>query len=182
MTNRTRGGIYSLSNLFGKSPRLKIMETLAENVGEDISVPYIADITGVAKSTIYAHIYNLVGEGIVKETRKMGKTQFYQLNDEEERAKMVIMLESLTVSNHLAKVIRKTGEKTFFDEIEESRIPIVPREREILEELRFAPTTELLSLVFEEQFRKKPIGVQPSLSPTTGDQMTSEEFHLGWSS
>lgn len=60
--------MYSLSDLFGDYPKVKIMEVLAENVGEHISTPYIEEVTGVAKSTIYKHIYKLEKEGIVKKT------------------------------------------------------------------------------------------------------------------
>lgn len=120
---------YSVSDLFGKAPQVRIIEALAENAGEIVSVPYIEEITGVAKSTVYQYIYKFCEDGLVEKVGKgeKGKTQYYQLNENDERAKVIIMLESLMVSEFLAEKIHESGGKTFFDEIAEYSVPPMRR-------------------------------------------------------
>ena len=99
--------MYLLSELFGDFPQVKIVETFAENYNETLSGPDIARMTGVTKATVYSHINKLLKEDIVRKVKKVGKTQLYQLNNDNPKSKMILMLERFIVSERLGKLTEK---------------------------------------------------------------------------
>ncbi len=99
--------MFVLSELFGDCPQVKIVETFAENHDDTLSGPEIARMTGVTKATVYAHINKLLKEDIIRKVRKVGKTQLYQLNNDNPKAKIILMLERFIVSERLGKLVEK---------------------------------------------------------------------------
>jgi len=99
--------MYLLSELFGECPQVKIVETFAENYNEELSGPDIARMTGVTKATVYSHINKLLKEDIVRKVKKVGKTQLYQLNNDNPKSMMILMLERFIVSERLGKLMEK---------------------------------------------------------------------------
>jgi len=100
--------MYVLSELFGDDcPQVKVVETFTEHYEDALSVPEIMKMTDVPKATIYNHTKKLLEEGVVKKAGKVGKTHFYQLNIENTKAKIILMLERYIVSERLEKLIEK---------------------------------------------------------------------------
>ncbi len=99
--------MYVLSELFGGCPQVKVVETFTEHYEDVLSVPEIERMTDVSKATVYSHTKNLLEEGVVKKAGKVGKTQFYQLNIQNTKAKIILMLERYIVSERLEKLIEK---------------------------------------------------------------------------
>ncbi|VVB85852.1 Uncharacterised protein [uncultured archaeon] len=99
--------MYVLSELFGNCPQVKIVETFAENYEDTLSGPDVARMTGVTKATVYAHINKLLKEDIIRKVRKVGKTQLYQLNNDNPKAKIILMLERFIFSERLGKLVDK---------------------------------------------------------------------------
>jgi biotin operon repressor len=99
--------MYVLSELFGDCPKVNIVETFAENHEDTLSGPDISRMTGVTKATVYTHINRLLKEDIIIKTKKVGKTQLYQLNNDNPKAKIILMLERFIVSERLGKMIKK---------------------------------------------------------------------------
>ncbi|CAG0950313.1 hypothetical protein METP2_00169 [Methanosarcinales archaeon] len=99
--------MYVLSELFGDCPQVKIVETFAENHDETLSGPDISRMTGITKATVYAHINKLLQEDIIKKVKKVGNTQLYQLNHDNPKAKIILMLERFIVSERLGKLVEK---------------------------------------------------------------------------
>lgn len=99
--------MHVLSELFGNCPQVKIVETFAENYEDMLSGPDIARMTGVTKATVYVHINKLLKEDIIRKAKKVGKTQLYQFNNDNPKAKIILMLERFIVSERLGKLIEK---------------------------------------------------------------------------
>ncbi len=99
--------MYVLSELFGNCPQVKIVETFAEYYDDTISGSNIVQMTGVSKATVYSHIDKLLKEDIIKKAEKIGKTQLYQLNNMNPKAKIILMLERFIVAERLEKLVEK---------------------------------------------------------------------------
>jgi len=97
----------SFTNLFGKSPRVVVVEAFAENPESELSVPEIQRISGKNKRSLYAHIEKLLHEGIIIKKRKEGKCQFFGFNPEDPRGEALIFLESMLVKGNLEQQIKK---------------------------------------------------------------------------
>ncbi len=99
--------MYVLSDLFGNCPQVKIVETFAEYYEDTLSGSDIVQMTDVSKATVYSHIDQLLKEGIIKKARKIGRTQLYQLNNKNPKAKIILMLERFIVAERLEKLVEK---------------------------------------------------------------------------
>lgn len=93
-----------LSEIFGNCPQLKIIETFAENYNDKLYAADIARMTDLNKATVHSHINKLLEEGLIEKKEKIGNTQLYQLNFDNMKAKMLLMLESYIVSERLEKL------------------------------------------------------------------------------
>ncbi len=99
--------MYVLSELFGNCPQVKIVETFAEYYDDTLSGSDIVQMTGVSKATVYSHIDKLLKEDIIEKAEKVGKTQLYQLNSKNPKAKIVLILERFIVAERLEKLVKK---------------------------------------------------------------------------
>jgi len=93
-----------LSEIFGNCPQMKIIETFAENYNDKLYVADIVRMTDVHKATVNSHLSKLLDEGLIEKKDKKGNIQFYQLNLNNPKAKMLLMLESYIVSERLEKL------------------------------------------------------------------------------
>jgi DNA-binding transcriptional ArsR family regulator len=107
-----------LSEIFGDCPQIKIVETFAENYNDKLFVADIVRMTDVSKVTVSNHINKLLEEGIIEKKEKTGPIQFYQLNMNNPKAKIILLLERFIVSERLEKLIIE-GEDEIGEEIEE---------------------------------------------------------------
>jgi biotin operon repressor len=96
-----------LSILFGDCPQLKIVETFAENYKDKLYIADIARMTGVSKVTILKHIRTLQEEGVIIRAGNVGKVQYYQLNMENQKVKIILLLEQYMISEKLEEMIKK---------------------------------------------------------------------------
>jgi Mn-dependent DtxR family transcriptional regulator len=62
-------------------------------------------MTDVSKVTVTSHINKLLEEGIIEKKEKRGTIQFYQLNMNNPKAKIILLLERFIVSERLKKSI-----------------------------------------------------------------------------
>lgn len=98
---------FVLSKILGDCPQLKIVETFAENYNDKLYVADIVRITGVSKVTVQNHIKKLLSEGIIEKKGTAGRVQFYQLNMENSKAKIILLLEKYIVSEKLGALIKR---------------------------------------------------------------------------
>jgi len=66
----------------GKTPQLKVIDFLIENRIFDYSKSEISEATGVSRMTLDKIWDELVSNGIIKKTRKIGRATLYKLNTE----------------------------------------------------------------------------------------------------
>ncbi|HII65839.1 TPA: hypothetical protein HA295_03630 [Candidatus Woesearchaeota archaeon] len=66
--------------VFGESPILKVMDFLIVNEDFDYSMTDIASLSGVGYSTLKLFWKNLESNGIVRNTRIVGRAKMYRLN------------------------------------------------------------------------------------------------------
>lgn len=90
-----------LVELFGKPARTKLVSVFVDERDRDLSVSELARQAGVARSTVYDHLDQLVELGIVVETRNTGPSTRYQLNSESEIADTLYQLDGLVLQKLL---------------------------------------------------------------------------------
>ncbi|MCJ7689572.1 MAG: winged helix-turn-helix domain-containing protein [Clostridiaceae bacterium] len=100
-----------LSEIFGNCPQMKIIEIFAENYNDKLYAADIVRMTDVHKATVHSHLNKLLDEDLIKKKEKIGNIQFYQLNLDNPKAKMILMLESYIVAERLEKLAIEDLEK-----------------------------------------------------------------------
>jgi len=97
----------TFTNLFGKSPRVAVVEAFAENPEVDLSVPEIVRISGVSRRAVYIHVRHLLNEGIIKKNRKSGKCWYYIFNENDPRGEALTYLDSALALGFLEQQIKR---------------------------------------------------------------------------
>lgn len=69
-----------LTHVFGNKPIPRIMDFLMVHRDWDYPLSQIEQATGVSYRTLQSVVPELVGYGVMVETRIVGKAKFYQLN------------------------------------------------------------------------------------------------------
>ena len=68
--------------LFGSSPKTRLLDLFMDNPLFEFTRNEIVESLGMAKSTLYRVLPELEEEGIIEETRQIGKASLYRLNSE----------------------------------------------------------------------------------------------------
>ena len=90
-----------LVELFGKPGRTKLISAFVDEGQNDLNVSELARQAGVARSTVYDHLDDLVELGIVEETRETGPSTRYQLDNDNEIAELLYQLDGLMLKRLL---------------------------------------------------------------------------------
>lgn len=77
----------------GDSPLARILDALIEDLDVDLTKTDVARKTGLSRTTIFNHWPALEKFGVVKETRRFGKTKLYTLNRKNEIVQKLLALE-----------------------------------------------------------------------------------------
>lgn len=83
----------ALTQLFGETPKVKIIAALLSESDTELSVSEIADLAGIHRTTVYDHLEELGQLGVVDETRKVAGSQMYRINRDSSVAEDVAQLE-----------------------------------------------------------------------------------------
>ena len=89
----------AFSDIFGKVPRVAILEILAENSDDELTIREIIDETEVSKRGVYLIIRDFIKNGLVLESGKRPKK--YRLNKNDLRALTLIKAEPLLIMGKL---------------------------------------------------------------------------------
>ncbi|MEK6968568.1 MAG: hypothetical protein AABX51_08130 [Nanoarchaeota archaeon] len=90
-----------LLQLTGEMSLFRIIDFLVDNKGMDYSKKDIAEGSGVARASLFNYWKELETRGIVKETRRYGKTKLYTLNSENLITKKILELEATLIRQAL---------------------------------------------------------------------------------
>ena len=93
------------------SPQLRIVDFLLDNKPFDFSKKEIIEELGMSKTTFYRVWKELEALGIVKVSRKFGKTRLYKINEENELVKSLMEIERLLISKASEKWVKKAVAK-----------------------------------------------------------------------
>jgi len=96
-----------LSELFGDCPQLKVLETFIENPNDKQFIADISRITGINTITVTNHINKLLLESVIEKKDKAGRVQFYQLNMDNQKVKIIMLLENYIVSEKLDELLKE---------------------------------------------------------------------------
>jgi len=96
--SRAYGEAAALTDLFGDSPRVKIIAVLLKE-GRDINATQIADLGGMSRSSVYEHLHPLITLEVVEKTREIGGSPLYQINKDSTVAKQLAKLEMELVND-----------------------------------------------------------------------------------
>ena len=91
-----------LVEYFGEHPIVRITDFLIENKLFDYSKKQIMEEVGISKATLFKYFPKLEEAGIVKLSRKFGKTKLYKINAESPIVKRIIDL-GLTLADEASR-------------------------------------------------------------------------------
>ena len=88
---------HPIMEVFGSPGRAKILAAFVSERGRDITISYVAQLAGVARSTVYDHLEDLERLGVIEKTREMGQSQYYTLNNDNDLAYELYRLEGIAI-------------------------------------------------------------------------------------
>jgi len=92
-----------LVKLIGETPLFKIVDFLIENKGNDFSKTEIAKGSEISRASLFNHWIELENSGILKVTRKFGKTKLYSLNSKNPIVEKLLELEKTLIRQSMLK-------------------------------------------------------------------------------
>ena len=82
-----------LTEIFGDSPRVKLLDFLLDNVDLDYTISQLHQFTGISRPTLYLLTEGMEGEGMLLMTRQVGGSRFFRINVEHSKVAWMIRAE-----------------------------------------------------------------------------------------
>lgn len=96
-----------LLKLIGDAPLFRMIDFLLENKGMDFTKKDIANGAGISRATLFNYWDQVEKYGIVKVTRKFGKTKLYTINTNNLVTQRIIALEKALIMQAMEKNAKK---------------------------------------------------------------------------
>ena len=77
----------------GENPKIRVFDFLIDNLAFDFSLPQIAKGSSVAYTTLIEITPRLLKQGIIAETRKIGKSKLFKINLDSPIVKALIAID-----------------------------------------------------------------------------------------
>jgi len=90
------------TELFGDSPRVKILDFLADHVDFDYTLSQMQQFTAISRPTLYRLVPELEKDGIILFTRQVGGSRFYRLNVADPRVASMLQADFAGINEELA--------------------------------------------------------------------------------
>src|SRR5438093_44543 len=91
------------TEIFGGSPRVRMLDFLAHHIDYDYTVSQIQDFTEISRPTIYRLIEELEGEKMIYLTREVGASKFYRLDTRNDKVVRMLQLEFEAINKSLVQ-------------------------------------------------------------------------------
>ena len=101
-----------LIGFLGNSPTLRILDFFLDNRLFDYSRREIIQNLSMGRATFFKYWKELEELGVVKVTRKVGKSKLYRLNEENEVVQKLILLDSVLCKQAMKRAVEEAAEKT----------------------------------------------------------------------
>jgi len=89
------------TEIFGNSPRVKLLDFLADHVDFDYTISQIEEFTEISRPTLYRLIGELEGEKMISLTRLVGASKFYALDTRNEKVIEMLQMEFEAINRNL---------------------------------------------------------------------------------
>lgn len=89
----------------GDNPKMRILDFLMDNFAHDFSLPQIAEGGRVAYTTLIDIMPRLLEQGIIMETRKIGKSKLYKIDLDNPIAKALFVTDMKLSEASIEKVM-----------------------------------------------------------------------------
>lgn len=96
-----------LLRCLGNSPTLRIVDFFLDNRLSDYTKDEIIKNLNMGRGTFFKYWRELEKLGIVKETRKIGKSRLYKLNEENEIVQKLTMLDSALCKRAMEEAVKE---------------------------------------------------------------------------
>jgi predicted transcriptional regulator len=88
---------------FGDTPQLRVLDFLIDNHFFDFPITEIARESNVSYNSIQVFFQQFIDSGVVVKTRRIGKSDYYKLNMDNEFVKNLIKLDWMLTKGSLLK-------------------------------------------------------------------------------
>ena len=95
-----------LLQYLGDTPQLRILDFLIDNHFFDFPMTEIARGSNVSYNSLKGLFGMLISSGILVKTRRIGKSDYYKLNTENDFVKNLIKLDWMLVKSHTFKLLQ----------------------------------------------------------------------------
>ena len=86
---------------FGDTPQLRVIDFLIDNHFFDFPITEIARESNVSYNSIQVFFEQFIKSGIVEKTRRIGKSDYYKLNMENEFVKNLVKLDWMLTKKNI---------------------------------------------------------------------------------
>lgn len=96
-----------LIQTIGDTPTARIIDFFIENKGLDFSKTDISKGANISRATLFKHWDKIEKIGLVKVTRRFGKTKLYTLNTESDLVQELLKIESILIKEAIDNVYKE---------------------------------------------------------------------------
>lgn len=96
-----------LTDIFGESPRVKVIDLFISHPETEYTKTDIANYSKIARSTLYEFLEELEEYGLVKKTKKVGNAQLYTVNMESKVTKLISAFQLSLAEIEIKKQLNK---------------------------------------------------------------------------
>ena len=99
------------TEIFGNSPRVKLLDFLADHVDFDYTISQIEEFTEISRPTLYRLIGELEAEKMISPTRLVGASKFYALDTRNEKVIDMLQMEFEAINKSLLEQPREPSDQ-----------------------------------------------------------------------